>query len=101
MLRSSSGITNQDGSSRQSGRAPDGAASASRVTGRWITAIRSASRAVRSAQNWSWKRSRTIARSVVPSPRGTDCSDSPSVLPGKRPASEMQLSPGSGAKAAT
>ena len=40
-------------------------------------------------------------RSVVPLLRGTGRSASPSVLPGKRCASEKALSPGSGANAAT
>ena len=54
-----------------------------------------------SAQNCSWNRSWTIVRSVVPSLREIGCSASPRVLPGKTAESSKQLSPGSGAKAAT
>ena len=50
MMRSSSPIRNQDGSSRQSGRSPDGSVSASCVAGRCVAAIRAACGAGTSAQ---------------------------------------------------
>jgi hypothetical protein len=40
MTRSSSPITNQDGTSSHSDRSPEGSTSASCVAGRWVTAIR-------------------------------------------------------------
>ena len=86
---------------RASGRSPEGSWRASCETGRCVAAIRAACSAGASAQNWSWNRSSTMYRSVVPSPRGTGCTASPSVLPGNIPASVKALSPGSGAKPAT
>ena len=101
MVWSCSPIRNHDGSSRHSGRSPDGSVSASSVGGRCVAAIRAASGAGTSAQNWAWNRSVTMYRSVVPSPRGTGRSVSASVLPGNFAASALQVSPGSGAKAHT
>ena len=100
MLRSSSPNTNHEGTCFQSG-SPEGSCSASSVAGRCVTAIRRALASGTSAQNWAWKRSGTIDRSVVPSARGVGCTASPRVLPGNIPASEKALSPASGAKAAT
>jgi hypothetical protein len=100
-LRSGSPNTNHEGSSFRSGRSPEGSTRASCVAGRCVTAILAARAAGTSAQNWLWKRSPVMYRSVMPSLRGTGCSASPSVLPGNMPASVNALSPGSGANAAT
>lgn len=81
MLRSSPPIRNHEGTSRQSGRSPDGSVGASCVAGRCVAAIRAACGAGTSAQNWAWKRSVVMYRLVVPSLRGTGRSASPSVLP--------------------
>ena len=51
MMRSSSPITNHDGSSRHRGRSPDGAKRASCVAGRCVAASRAASGAGTSGQN--------------------------------------------------
>jgi two-component system nitrogen regulation response regulator GlnG len=71
-------------------------------------AIRFASAAGTSAQNWAWKRSCAMYRSVVPSARATGSSAPPSVLwsagsslPAYLSASVNALSPVSGANAQT
>jgi len=51
MLRSSSPNKNQVGTERHSGLSPEGSASAAAVTGRWLTDIKAACSAGRSAAN--------------------------------------------------
>ena len=66
MLRSSSLKTNQDGIVFHAGVAVGRAVGATVISRRWVAAISAAVSAGTSAQNWWWKRSGLIRRSLPP-----------------------------------